>query len=311
MNFKGYIRIMRFDHWIKQLFILPGVAFAVALAGVEDIKSLVIRLILGFLATCFIASANYIINEWLDREFDKYHPTKKNRPAVSASLKARFVYLLYAIFAIIGLVLAYFPGLLVIITEALLLFMGIVYNVKPMRTKEIPFVDVLSESINNALRLLIGWFIVTSDYYPPVTIVLGFWMGGAFLMAVKRYAEYRMIGDPKRAALYRKSFAKYTEKSLLVSSFYYGLTSVFFSGVFMVKYRVELIIAIPVLCGLFCYYLHISYKTDSAVQKPEKLYCEKGLMIFVLLFAAAVAVGMFSDIPALKGLLETALVPVR
>ena len=35
-------------------------------------------------------------------------------------------------------------------------------------------------------------------------------MAGAFLMAVKRYAEYRMIGDPDRAGLYRKSFSKYT-----------------------------------------------------------------------------------------------------
>ena len=25
-------------------------------------------------------SANYVINEWLDAPYDKYHPTKKNRP---------------------------------------------------------------------------------------------------------------------------------------------------------------------------------------------------------------------------------------
>lgn len=305
---KDYLRIARFDHWIKQLFILPGIVFAVVLIDQPDLTGIVLRVILGFIATCFIASANYIINEWLDAEFDKFHPTKKNRPAVASTLKAKYVYLMYALFAAIGLGCAYFTSIYVFFSELLLLVMGIVYNVKPMRTKEIPYVDVLSESVNNAIRLLIGWFIVTSDYLPPVTVVLGFWMGGAFLMATKRYAEFRMIGDPSVAALYRKSFARYTEQSLLVSAFFYALCAVFFTGVFMVKYRVELLISVPMLCGLFCYYLHISHKTDSAAQKPEKLFREKGLMAFVLIFIVTVAFAMFVDIPWLSKLLETSLI---
>ena len=47
------------------------------------------------------------------------------------------------------------------------------------------YLDVLSESINKAIRLLLGWFFGTADYLPPVTIVLGYWLGGAFLMAIK------------------------------------------------------------------------------------------------------------------------------
>ena len=36
--------------------------------------------LVSFFCTCMIASANYVINEWLDARFDKYHPTKKNAP---------------------------------------------------------------------------------------------------------------------------------------------------------------------------------------------------------------------------------------
>ncbi|MDR1773385.1 MAG: UbiA prenyltransferase family protein [Clostridioides sp.] len=307
-NIKNYLRIARFDHWIKQLFILPGIVFAIALVKDLDIGNVLMRFILGFISTCFIASANYIINEWLDAEFDKYHPTKKFRPAVSSNLKASCVYGMYIVFGAVGLLAAFFSSRLVFYTELLLLIMGVIYNVRPMRSKEIPYLDVLSESINNAIRLLIGWFIVTSEYLPPVTIVFGFWMGGAFLMATKRYAEYRMIGDKSTAALYRKSFARYSEQSLLVSAFFYALCAVFFTGVFMVKYRVELLISIPVLCGLFCYYLHIAYKKDSAAQKPEKLFREKGLMLFVFIFIVVVAIGIFVDIPVLNLLLETSLI---
>ena len=305
-----YLRIARFDHWIKQLFILPGIVFAVALVKDLDFPSIPIRLVLGFISTCFIASANYIINEWLDAEFDKYHPTKKLRPAVVSTLKAKYVYSMYALFAAIGLIAAFFASWMVLYSELFLLAMGVVYNVKPLRSKEIPYVDVLSESLNNVIRLLIGWVIVTSDYWPPATIIFGFWMGGAFLMATKRYAEYRMIGNKSTAALYRKSFAKYSEQSLLVSAFFYALCALFFTGVFMVKYRVEFLITIPVLCTLFCYYLHISFKNDSAAQKPEKLFREKCLMFLVFLFTLTAAIAMFVDIPWLETLLKTSFVGV-
>ena len=63
---KNYIKIARPDHWIKNLFIVPGIAIAFLLTGIPEIGSLVIKFVVGFIATCFIASANYVINEWLD-----------------------------------------------------------------------------------------------------------------------------------------------------------------------------------------------------------------------------------------------------
>ena len=85
--------------------------------------------------------------------------------------------------------------------------MGVAYNVPPVRTKEWPYLDVLSESVNNPIRLLLGWFALVIDRVPPVSLVISYWMIGAFFMAMKRYAEYRHIGDPRVAAAYRRSFA--------------------------------------------------------------------------------------------------------
>jgi 4-hydroxybenzoate polyprenyltransferase len=244
--------------------------FALVLVKAVDAAAIpsIVSIIGGFLSTGFVASANYIINEWLDADFDKYHPTKKNRPVVSAHLKPRCIITEYIVFAATGLLIAWFVSRFVFLIELLLFIMGIVYNVPPVRSKEIPYIDVLSESLNNALRLLIGWFIITIQFLPPVSIVFGYWMGGAFLMATKRFAEYRMIGDKSQAGLYRKSFKYYSEKSLLISAFFYALLSVFFCGIFMIKYRIELLAAIPFLCGLFCIYLNICYKPDSSAQKP-------------------------------------------
>ena len=173
----------------------------------------------GFLATCFIASANYVINEWLDAEFDKYHPSKKNRSVVTEDVKKEVVYSIWISMTVFGIGISLVVNIPFTVMCIWLWTMGIVYNVKPIRLKDIAFFDVLTESINNAIRFLMGWFIVAKAVLPPCSIIFGYWMAGAFLMAIKRYAEMRMIDDKTVAGNYRKSFKYYTENSLLISAF--------------------------------------------------------------------------------------------
>ena len=295
---KKYIKIARPDHWVKNAFILPGIVIAFLLTDYSiSVSQFVMRFICGFIATCFIASANYVINEWLDAEFDKFHPTKKYRPVVSENMKFSLVMLEYAICIVLGVGFSLLVNIPFLVVELILLFMGVVYNVKPLRTKDIVCLDVISESVNNMLRLLLGWFIVSDSLIPPSSILIGYWFAGAFLMATKRFAEYRMIGDPEKAGLYRKSFKYYTEVKLLVSSFFYAMCATFFIGVFMIKYRMQYIIGMPLIFGLFCFYLAIAFKPDSAAQKPEKLYKEKSLLIYLLILVAVLIALTFIDIP--------------
>ena len=295
---KKYIKIARPDHWVKNAFILPGIVIAFLLTDYSiSVSQFVMRFICGFIATCFIASANYVINEWLDAEFDKFHPTKKYRPVVSENMKFSLVMLEYAICIVLGVGFSLLVNIPFLVVELILLFMGVVYNVKPLRTKDIVYLDVISESVNNMLRLLLGWFIVSDSLIPPSSILIGYWFAGAFLMATKRFAEYIMIGDPEKAGLYRKSFKYYTEVKLLVSSFFYAMCATFFIGVFMIKYRMQYILGMPLIFGLFCFYLAIAFKPDSAAQKPEKLYKEKSLLIYLLILVVVLIALTFIDIP--------------
>ena len=303
---KKYIEIMRLDHWIKQFFIVPGIVCAILLAEGNFAWE---KFFCGFIATCLIASANYVINEYLDAEFDRHHPTKKFRAAVKESMSGKIIFLLWLALTIIGLSVAALVNKYFLATAIWLWLMGIFYNVEPLRTKDLAYLDVLTESLNNMIRLLMGWFIVVAGFIlPPSSILLGYWMLGAFLMAIKRYAEYRMIGNPELAAAYRKSFRNYSEVSLLTSAFFYAMCSIFFIGVFLVKYRIELVLFMPLLISLYCYYFWLSFKKDSAVQKPEKLYRERGLMIYCLLTIIFFVLLMTIDLPALKILTSSELI---
>ncbi len=309
-KWKSYIRIMRPDHWIKQLFVLPGIVSALFLIPSKRIDQHVPGLILGFLSTCMIASANYVINEWLDRDYDRFHPEKKHRSIVENGADSRIVYLLYGILTAIGLISAFLVGKLFLCMEVWLWLMGILYNVKPIRLKDIPFLDVISESVNNAIRLLIGWFIITDSFLPPISLLIGYWFSGSFLMATKRFSEYRMISNPDRAGLYRKSFRFYTEKSLLLSAFFYAMYAVLFLGIFLIKYEINLILLIPFLIGLFCYYFWISFQENSAAQKPEKLIREKGLMLYMVFLILLFTLLLQFDIPFLQQFSVTDMISI-
>ena len=299
----AYIAIARPDHWFKNVFVLPGAALAMAVTGNIGFVPLW-NILLAVIATCLIASANYTINEWLDAEFDQHHPIKKHRPSVSGGVKAKFVYIQYALLSITGLGLGFVVSPLCMYALLFLLIMGVAYNVRPMRTKDRAYLDVISESINNPIRFMIGWFAVVTTLFPPSSILLAYWTGGAFLMATKRFAEYRYIGDPDRAGLYRASFKHYTEERLLLSSFFYALVSAFFFGVFLIKYKIELILVCPFLAFLFTWYFQMSLAKGSTAQTPEKLYKEKKFVAFVGLLSALVIALVLIDIPYLEFLTE-------
>jgi decaprenyl-phosphate phosphoribosyltransferase len=229
-----YLKIARSDHWIKNTFMLPGVALGIGFSH-SLAYDLIFLIPIGFLSTCLASSANYAINEYLDSEFDRFHPLKKNRSSVTHSLDARLVILEYLLLTVASLIMAYPLGKMFFCTVLALLVMGLLYNIPPVRLKDRVYLDVISESMNNPLRLILGWSVVLGSILPPSSILVAYWSGGAFLMAVKRYSEFRRIGNPEIAGKYRRSFSFYTEESLLLSSFFYAITSAFFIGIFVIK----------------------------------------------------------------------------
>ncbi len=183
------------------------------------------------------------------------------------------------------------------------------YNVPPVRTKDRAYLDVLSESVNNPLRMVAGWFIVTSATLPPASLLLSYWMIGSYFMALKRFAEFRQINDPARAASYRRSFAVYTTDRLLVSVMFYAAASMLFFGAFIMRYRIELLLAFPAVALVMALYLRVALQPDSAAQNPERLYRDGPLMAAVIVAAVLMLVLLSVDLPQLHRLLTPTAPP--
>lgn len=306
-NLAAYVRMARPDNWFKNVFVIPGAVVAAKLTGASP-ATWWAPFAIAMASTCAIASANYVLNEWLDRHFDRHHPEKSRRPSVALRLHPGIVWTEYVLLALVGLAAASAVSIEVVVAEAALLVQGAAYNVRPIRSKDRVYGDVLSEAVNNPIRLLIGWFAVAPGTVPPASFVFAYWAGGAYLMSIKRYSEFRTIGDPEVAGRYRESFRHYTEPKLLLMAIFYALLAVSMGSVFLVKYRIELILAVPFVCILFAWYFAIGLKPDSAAQHPERMWREGPFALYTLFVVALLLFGLFVRIPALHVLAEKAFV---
>jgi len=76
------IRAMRPHEWVKNLLVFAGLLFS----GKLDQGAQVVDATLAFAAFCAISSAGYLFNDLRDRELDRRHPDKRNRPIASGAL---------------------------------------------------------------------------------------------------------------------------------------------------------------------------------------------------------------------------------
>jgi len=293
----SYIKISRIDHWIKNVFVVPGAIAAFVLDPIIN-TNVFFNGFIGMISVCIVSSSNYTINEIVDAPYDKFHPTKKYRPIPCGMINIKIAYIQWLLLGAIGIGLGSIVSYKYMFVMFSLWFMGCVYNLKPTRSKDIPYIDVLSESINNPIRMLAGWYIVSNTSIPPASLLLSYWMIGSYFMAIKRLAEYKNIGH--NIQTYRKSLAYFSERKLLLVIIFFASSSMLFFGAFIMRYRIELIATVPLVSWVMAIYFNLSFDEDSAAQNPEKLYRETHLLIATITCSAAILILMFVDIPFLR-----------
>ena len=257
-----------------------------------------------------MASSNYVINEILDAPSDAHHPAKRTRPVPSGvspsargtcsgsgDVRGRSL----AGELCVDWLRAHHGGVL---------GDGLYLQLSPIRSKDRPYIDVLSESINNPIRMLAGWLMVGPDAVTPASLMLSYWMIGCYFMAIKRFAEYRYIDDAEFATRYRRSFEYYSEERLLTSIMFYASAAMLFFGVFVMRYRLELILSFPLVALAMAEYLRLGLEPDSPTQRPEALYREPRLMLACGTCFVIMLVCLFVDMPWLDALL-TPMAPTR
>ncbi|HOI44270.1 MAG TPA: UbiA family prenyltransferase [Candidatus Aminicenantes bacterium] len=292
----AYLRAMRLERWPRSTAIFAGTAALYFLRrdifGGLGIIEIAARLAGSFLVTWFISTANYIINEVADAPFDIHHPTKRNRPLVKGEVRTKPLLAWAVVLGVPSfLVAGIFFSREFLFSLLALLAAGFIYNIKPVRTKDVPFIDAVSESMNNPIRFLIGWYAFPVRMFPPWSLLIAWWAFGNFLMIAKRLSEFRFLKE--RAADYRASLKRYTMHSLVLGMAVSA--AVFFLGYFYfaVSCRLQLFILIsPLLAFYFYLFFRKTLHETEVMEEPERLLGRPKFALYTvflfLLYLAAV-----------------------
>ncbi len=299
MTLRPYLSLARVDSWSKNLIVLVGVFLATTLSG-APLETTPILLTLA--AICLASSANYVLNESLDAKSDAYHPIKKKRASVEQQLNKTIVAVEYTLLFAVALLLGGSANQHVLWVLVIYLACGWLYNIPPLRFKDKAHLDVLLESINYPLRVLLGWLCVMPDMLPPSSLMIIAWAAGAFTMSLKRLAEFQLFDDAAMAARYRKSYATYTVNSLAISGFVYAMLTVFGTTVLLIKYKIELILIVPVLIALLAWYFLMGLQRQMFIIYPERLVRSKIFLMLCLAMLGMAITAFQITIPELHAL---------
>jgi decaprenyl-phosphate phosphoribosyltransferase len=174
---KSILRLMRIHQYVKNAFIFLPLFFAGQITNIVLFSSALV----GFIGFSIAASAVYILNDFLDIEDDRKHPSKKDRPLASGLISKKESLVLIGLFSSIGLTIMATQSIqaLVILLSYIVLNIGYSFYLK-----HIPVIDIAIISIGFVLRLFIG-AIVTVTPLSKWIVIMTFLLA-LFLALAKR-----------------------------------------------------------------------------------------------------------------------------
>ncbi|WP_018950007.1 decaprenyl-phosphate phosphoribosyltransferase [Thioalkalivibrio sp. ALMg11] len=183
------IKLLRPHQYIKNGFVFLGVVFAHEWGE----PGTVLAAGLTFLAFCAIASAVYVLNDIVDVEADRHHPTKRDRPIASGAIGIPTAWAIFATAAVIALVLGALVSAWVITLILTYLVLNVAYS---WSLKHVVILDVFSIAAGFMLRILAGTLGLGIE--PSQWLLLCGLMLTLFLGFAKRRAELADITIERR-----------------------------------------------------------------------------------------------------------------
>jgi 4-hydroxybenzoate polyprenyltransferase len=178
---RAAIKTGRPKEWIKNFFVFAGLLFSRKFNQPHE----VLEAVLTFISFCLVSSAGYYVNDLLDVELDRKHPTKRFRPLAAGELSLSTAKLIPPVLAAIAIALAFATvnwqvGLMVI-------GYGVAQVAYSVGLKQVVIIDVMTLAGLFILRVAAGASAV--DAHASEWLILCTGMIAMFLGFTKRRQE--------------------------------------------------------------------------------------------------------------------------
>jgi len=193
----GLARTMRPRQWVKNVLVA---AAPLASSQLFD-PGVLLTTVIAFAVFCLAASSVYLLNDAIDVEADRAHPTKRERPIAAGVVPVGAAYAASAVLAAGSLALALLASVDLVVLVALYLVVQVGYC---LRLKHEPVLDIAIVASGFLLRAIAGGVASGIELSQWFLLVTAF--GSLFMVSGKRYSEKRLAeaeGGTTRASLLR------------------------------------------------------------------------------------------------------------
>lgn len=279
----GLFKSLRPKQWTKNSFIFAALIFDLKLFQ----NNFLIITLFGFVLLCLISGIIYLINDLVDVEKDRQHPTKKNRPIASRQVPFNTAMVTAVLLPTLCLPLSFWLNINfgLIITSYLLL--QITYS---FILKNVVIVDILTIAAGFVLRVAAGVALVEPERFSPwlyvATVLLALFLGlgkrRTELAQLKSQAvNTRSILNEYNLPFLDEMMAVVTAGTVMTYAFYT------FSAPNLPGNHTMMLTIPFVLYGIFRY-LYVIHVRGSVGAPDEILLSDRPLQISIILFGLTV-----------------------
>lgn len=270
----GLLRTMRPRQWAKNSFVFAGILFDGQLFAVDAL----LRVLGAFWLFSLTASAVYIINDLVDIERDRLHPTKRERPLPSGKLPVRAAILAAVVLPLftIGSALTFSPAL-----AAVLVIYFVLQLLYSFHLKNIVIIDIFSIGTGFVLRTIAGVVVIhVTSFSPWLYVCAG--LLALFLAVGKRRQELILLQDD--AAKVRDTYKGYNLPllddmlRLLVTSVAVAYTLYATEAETALVAPEYMLLTVPVVYYALFRYLYVIHRLGKGGDPTEVLFEDRPLL---------------------------------
>jgi 4-hydroxybenzoate polyprenyltransferase len=275
------LRLLRPRQWTKNLLVFAALIFAHQF----DQPLKVELAIWAFVALCLFSSAVYGVNDVLDAERDRAHPTKRTRPVASGEVTPLAALVVSGLCLAAGTVIGAYVGPDFLVGSYVYVFLQALYN---LWLKSVPVVDVMVVSTGFVLRAALGAVAIMASISGWLLFCTG--MLALVLASAKRRHEFHLQGDGRGES--RTALLGYTAQSLDAMVVFSAAVAAISYGIYAIESETArqypaLVLTVPFVLFGVLRYLYIAFAQQQGGEPENVLLTDWQVLTAVVLFIAA------------------------
>ena len=275
-----FLRLCRLEHWVKNLLVFLPPFFLGVMFQDANLRAAAP----AFLSFSLVASAVYILNDINDRDNDRQHPAKRNRPIASGAVGVAPALLLAAALSLAGFGMLHWTHSRIwgAIVLAMYLLCNVAYSIG---FKNTPLVDIFLLASGFVFRIFYGGFYFGIEI--SSWLFLCVFSSALYFACGKRKNEIARMGDAASGS--RTVLRFYTQKFLDAHYYMFCGLAILFYCLWTItrtdQHAVgKLALAIPVMVFILARYNYIVESEDCDGDPVPVLLHDKWLILATLSF---------------------------